>query len=83
MWSEVLPQTNLIQPGISPGAIQQNWISWSCMPATAWEKQLTVKQPWGGKGGLKIQSHIPTLSLDYKMWSPNSSAPPPPPVFVF
>lgn len=52
--------------------------SHACLPLDG-EKRLTVKQP----GGAKNQPHIPNLSLGYKMWSPNSLAPPPPSVFVF
>ena len=34
--SELLPQTNWIQPGSSLEAIQQNWFPWSRMPACHW-----------------------------------------------
>lgn len=53
---------------------QQNWFPWSCMPATGWKTKLTVKQPGGSEVDFKIQPHIPSLSLGYKMWSPNSTS---------
>lgn len=54
------------------------------MHATGWKKQLTVKQPGGAEKALRSSPTFLNLSLGYKMWSPNSPAPPPPPsVFVF
>lgn len=62
MWSELLLQTYLIYSGKPPRGNQQNWISWSRMPAYGLKKQLTVEQPEGSKGGFKIQPHILSLS---------------------